>query len=86
MPFSKRDACVAKPLLHHPQAGEGADRAGSNGHCVQWKFWDSKVTKDESLTLGEQYWMNHCVHCEAKIGDHCSQQPGFAFSRPPKKR
>lgn len=38
-----------------------------------------KVSKDESLTYGERYWMNHCARCDAKIGDHYLQKPGFAF-------
>lgn len=39
----------------------------------------AKVAKDDSFSLGERYWMNHCENCGAKIGDHYLQKPGLAF-------
>ncbi len=35
--------------------------------------------KDFSHTAGEHYWMNHCVHCDTKIGDWFVHKPGEAF-------
>lgn len=34
---------------------------------------------DFSHTVGEKYWMNHCSHCGAKIGDWFVHKPGEAF-------
>lgn len=34
---------------------------------------------DDSKTLGERYWMNHCRDCGAKIGDWFVHKPGEAF-------
>jgi hypothetical protein len=37
---------------------------------------------DYSQTTHSFYWMNHCEHCEAKLGDfETSQEPGVAFGR-----
>ena len=34
---------------------------------------------DFSRTIGDQYWMNHCRDCGAKIGDWFVHAPGEAF-------
>jgi hypothetical protein len=34
---------------------------------------------DDSKTVGERYWMNHCFECGAKIGDWFLHKPGEAF-------
>ena len=35
---------------------------------------------DHSFSVDEKYWMNHCSHCNAKIGDHyIHSSPGVAF-------
>ena len=34
---------------------------------------------DDSKTLGERYWMNHCRECGTKIGDWFVHKPGEAF-------
>ena len=34
---------------------------------------------DFSRTIGQQYWMNHCRDCGAKIGDWFVHSPGEAF-------
>jgi len=39
-----------------------------------------KIFVDQSYTAGMSYWMNHCTHCDAKIGDHyIHSSPGVAF-------
>jgi len=37
------------------------------------------IRADMSYAAGEGYLMNHCTHCDAKIGDHYLQQPGAPF-------
>jgi hypothetical protein len=34
---------------------------------------------DASRTYGDRYYMNHCEHCGAKIGDHYLGEPEDAF-------
>lgn len=34
---------------------------------------------DYSQTASVTYWMNHCEHCSAKIGDFYLHKPGHAF-------
>ena len=34
---------------------------------------------DVSRTYGDSYYMNHCEHCGAKIGDHYLSEPEEAF-------
>lgn len=39
----------------------------------------AKVSKENNLSLGERFWMNHSEHCDTKIGDRYQQKSGFAF-------
>ena len=35
---------------------------------------------DTCFTQGRQYWMNHCAHCDSKLGDHyLHSEPDVAF-------
>lgn len=41
---------------------------------------DGKLRRDHSKTVGFSYLMNHCRHCDAKIGDFgLHQEPGGPF-------
>lgn len=41
---------------------------------------DGKLRRDHSKTVGYSYLMNHCRHCDAKIGDFgLHQEPGGPF-------
>ncbi len=40
---------------------------------------NGRFRKDYSQTAAQQYWMNHCEHCDTKIGDWFVHKPGEAF-------
>ena len=47
-------------LLRHPHL-----RGGTGSHGGP----DPSVPEDSSATTGTRYYMNHCEHCDAKLGD-----------------
>ena len=40
---------------------------------------EGRLHLDTSRTYGSRYYMNHCEHCGAKIGDHYLGEPEEAF-------
>ena len=55
---------------------------GVKVESVPWALTSSSggsFRPDDSKTLGERYWMNHCRECGPKIGDWFVHKPGEAF-------
>ena len=59
--------CDITSLSRHPES-------------VMTHISKGKLRKDHSHTVGGEYFMNHCQHCDAKLGDHfLFGEPGGAF-------
>lgn len=63
------DSAILRRPLELPSTLAAALTERSSGH----------FHPDFSRTIGEQYWMNHCRDCGAKIGDWFVHSPGEAF-------
>lgn len=63
------DSALLRRLAHLPPDLRAELASRSDGH----------FRPDDSKTLGEPYWMNHCRECGAKIGGWFVHRPGEAF-------
>jgi hypothetical protein len=50
-------------VLIHPSDWSGSKDLAQAGRYFPWFY------VDYSHTVGHRYWMNHCEHCKAKMGD-----------------
>lgn len=63
------DSAILRRPLELPSTLAAVLTESSSGH----------FHPDFSRTIGQQYWMNHCRDCGAKIGDWFVHSPGEAF-------
>ena len=73
-------ALVAAPPVYIREGEEAVEEDGalfvtgvpelSEASMQELRSINAQVWLDESRTAGSSYLMNHCRHCDAKIGDH----------------